>query len=156
MNINYNNQRHKVFKLPNGYEIDNAFYNLVVEQSLTGDSEITFEGKCYQASSTTDENNIYIFIEGKQFTFKKSNPDITSSGEYEGTGEVHAPMPGSVVKILVKEGDEVEIGSPVIVIEAMKMESTLYADIKGTVSEVNVAVKEQVNTEKVLVRIKSE
>ena len=53
--------------------------------------------------------------------------------------EVTAPMPGKVLKILVAEGDSVVHGEPLIVIEAMKMETTLYAESAATVKKINVA-----------------
>lgn len=53
--------------------------------------------------------------------------------------EVTAPMPGKVLKILVAEGDSVEHGQPLIVIEAMKMETTLYAESAARVKKINVA-----------------
>jgi len=54
--------------------------------------------------------------------------------------EVTAPMPGKVLKILVAEGDSVEHGQPLIVIEAMKMETTLYAESAAMVKKIRVAV----------------
>jgi methylmalonyl-CoA carboxyltransferase small subunit len=47
-------------------------------------------------------------------------------------------MPGKVVKVLVKEGDEVEPGRPLVVVEAMKMENELVAEAPGTVKKVHV------------------
>jgi hypothetical protein len=48
-------------------------------------------------------------------------------------------MPGRVLKVLVKAGDEVVAGSPLVVVEAMKMENELSATKSGTVAEVFVA-----------------
>lgn len=62
-----------------------------------------------------------------------------------GGGRVVAPMPGRVVKILVEEGDDVQAGSPVIVVEAMKMENELCADHAGVVTKISVAVGETVD-----------
>jgi pyruvate carboxylase subunit B len=50
-----------------------------------------------------------------------------------GKGAVVAPMPGTVVRYLVKEGDTVKAGQPVVVVEAMKMENTLPAPADGVV-----------------------
>ncbi len=54
-------------------------------------------------------------------------------------GIITSPMPGKVVKLLVAEGDEVEAGAPVVVVEAMKMENELTAPKAGTVQKVFVA-----------------
>jgi biotin carboxyl carrier protein len=50
-----------------------------------------------------------------------------------------APMPGKVVRILVKAGDAVRARQPVVVVEAMKMENELRADRDGTVAEIHTA-----------------
>ena len=57
----------------------------------------------------------------------------------QGDGLVKSPMPGRVLKVLVKAGDEVVAGSPLVVVEAMKMENELSATKSGTVAEVFVA-----------------
>ena len=51
-----------------------------------------------------------------------------------GEGLVRSPMPGRVLKVLVKEGDDVEIGAPPVVVEAMKMENELAAARSGKVA----------------------
>jgi biotin carboxyl carrier protein len=56
----------------------------------------------------------------------------------KGDGLVTSPMPGRVLKILVQEGDTVTIGTPLIVIEAMKMENELFAEHDGKVVKVFV------------------
>lgn len=53
--------------------------------------------------------------------------------------ELRAPMPGRVVRVLVKAGDEVKAGQPLVVIEAMKMENELRASAAATVASVHVS-----------------
>lgn len=55
-----------------------------------------------------------------------------------GSGDVHAPMPGKVLQVLVEPGHAVEEGQPLLVLEAMKMENVIKATASGTVSEVPV------------------
>jgi biotin carboxyl carrier protein len=59
-------------------------------------------------------------------------------------GLITSPMPGKVVKILVKEGDNVTEGAPIIVVEAMKMENELLATKTGVVQKVYVALGDAV------------
>jgi len=54
-------------------------------------------------------------------------------------GEIRAPMPGRVVKILVSKGQAVEVDEPCVVVEAMKMENELRSTAAGTVTEVLVS-----------------
>jgi acetyl-CoA/propionyl-CoA carboxylase biotin carboxyl carrier protein len=56
-----------------------------------------------------------------------------------GTGEVTVPMQGTVVKVLVAEGDVVEEGQTICILEAMKMENAVVADRSGTIAELRVA-----------------
>jgi acetyl-CoA/propionyl-CoA carboxylase, biotin carboxylase, biotin carboxyl carrier protein len=66
-------------------------------------------------------------------------------------GEVTVPMQGTVVKILVKPGDEVEAGQAVCVLEAMKMENNILSQFAGRVSEVRVEAGDPVGTGDVVV-----
>jgi pyruvate carboxylase subunit B len=59
--------------------------------------------------------------------------------------EVHAPMPGLVIKVEVAEGDQVERGQGLVIIEAMKMENELRATAPGRVSAVRVAAGQTVD-----------
>lgn len=68
-------------------------------------------------------------------------------------GHVTTPMPGSVVKVHVAEGDKVEKGKPILVIEAMKMENEIDAPIDGTVVAVLVSVGDAVKPGEVLIEI---
>ena len=62
--------------------------------------------------------------------------EARGAADAAGSGTVTAPMPGKVVSVLVAPGDTVTVGQPLVVLEAMKMESTLAADVAGTVTAV--------------------
>jgi biotin carboxyl carrier protein len=68
-----------------------------------------------------------------------------------GAQRVSAPMPGRVVKVLVKPGDRVAAGAPLVVVEAMKMENEVRAGAAGVVTEVLVAEGAPVEVRTVLV-----
>jgi acetyl-CoA/propionyl-CoA carboxylase biotin carboxyl carrier protein len=59
-------------------------------------------------------------------------------------GAVTAPMPGTVTVVQVSLGDQVEAGTPLLVVEAMKMEHVLAAPVAGTVTELPVTAGQQV------------
>jgi acetyl-CoA/propionyl-CoA carboxylase biotin carboxyl carrier protein len=63
-----------------------------------------------------------------------------------GSGTVTVPMQGTIVKVLVAVGDEVEAGQTVCVLEAMKMENAVNAETAGTVKEVRVAAGDPVGS----------
>ena len=64
--------------------------------------------------------------------------------------EVIAPMPGTIIDILVKEGEEVLEYQEVIILEAMKMENAIPSTEAGTVKEIKVQVNDKVATNQVL------
>lgn len=70
-------------------------------------------------------------------------------------GEVSlvAPMPGTILDVLVKEGDSVKEGQIAVVLEAMKMENELQVPASGIVKAVNVAKGASVNTSDLLIII---
>ena len=63
----------------------------------------------------------------------------SKSGGSAGSGEVTVPMQGTIVKVMVAEGDKVAAGDPIVVLEAMKMENNVCAEKSGTVAEIRVA-----------------
>ena len=99
-------------------------------------------------------------VEGKHFSVALWAPDAADgdnnrpgaarrrprgpSGLGTGAAEVTVPMQGTIVKLLVQAGDEVEAGDPVAVLEAMKMENNIAAGRSGTVSEIRVQVGDSV------------
>ena len=70
----------------------------------------------------------------------------------EGT-EIKAPMPGKVLKINVSEGDSVNEGDTVLILEAMKMENEIMADAGGKVKKISVSVNDMVETDDILLVI---
>lgn len=68
-------------------------------------------------------------------------------------GHVTTSMPGSIVAVLVKVGDVVKAGDPVLITEAMKMETEVQAPIAGTVSAVHVAKGDRVNPDEALIEL---
>jgi len=70
---------------------------------------------------------------------------LAHAGEAEGEGgKLTAPMPGKVIAVMVEAGSAVTRGTPLLVMEAMKMEHTICAPADGTVSEVLYGIGEQV------------
>ncbi len=85
-----------------------------------------------------------VLIQGERYEFSAIDPYAPPQSEDSHGGHLTAPMPGSVVSVLVKPGDTVTKGQALIVMEAMKMEHTIVAPIVGKVEAVYFAAKEQV------------
>lgn len=71
----------------------------------------------------------------------------------KGAGVLTSPMPGRVLKVLAREGDEVKAGAPLVVVEAMKMENELSVDRDGVVKKVHVAPGATVESGALLVEV---
>ena len=68
-------------------------------------------------------------------------------------GSLVAPTPGTVVRVLAAEGDQVTAGQPLVVLEAMKMEHTVTAPADGSVTGLRVAAGEQVTADQVIATV---
>ncbi len=78
------------------------------------------------------------------------------AGAARGPKPVRAPMPGLVTRILAGEGDAVELGQGVVIVEAMKMENELKAEAAGVVSKVLVEAGQAVEKGAVLVEFRAD
>ena len=96
----------------------------IVEHPSTGDLSVHVNGRLVTAS-----------VGGARPAWARRGHEAGAGGK--GPVKVIAPMPGKVVKVLVKPGDTVTARQGVVVVEAMKMENELRAPKAGTVSEVH-------------------
>ena len=97
------------------------------------------------ANVIENHGRIYVFHGEKRFVFTHDNPlDVEAEQRGDESGFL-APMPGRVVALSVKPGKQVEKGDALMVLEAMKMECTVYAPAPGRVEEFHFEVGDQVN-----------
>ncbi len=87
----------------------------------------------------------YVFCGGEMTRLRLIDPLAHSGEEEPHGGHLMAPMSGTVVAVLVKPGDAVAQGAPLMILEAMKMEHTIAAPATGTVSAVNYQRGDQVS-----------
>ncbi|WP_312713257.1 sodium-extruding oxaloacetate decarboxylase subunit alpha [Stutzerimonas nitrititolerans] len=129
---------------------------------------IDVHGESYRVDITgvgvkgESKRHFFLSIDGmpEEVVFEPLNNFIggTSGGQRKqasAPGDVSTSMPGNVVDVLVKEGDTVKAGQPLLVSEAMKMETEIQAPIAGTVKAVHVAKGDRVNPGEVLIEIEA-
>ena len=105
-----------------------------------------------------DLDKLYILHRGvtlsvRDLTLAAPAATAAASG---GDGKVRAAMSGRVVAVLVKPGERVAAGQPVMTLEAMKMEHVHTAPISGTISAIDVAEGEQLTAGRIVVEIEAE
>ena len=118
-------------------------YALDGEYLADGELLIRLDGRSFKARALRDGTDWHVFTDG-------GYQRLALRGELEGLdvdaggGSLAAPMPGKIVAVMVKPGDKVEKGAPLVILEAMKMEHTIAAPAHGVVKEVHYAAGEQV------------
>jgi 3-methylcrotonyl-CoA carboxylase alpha subunit len=101
-------------------------------------------GNCrLKATAVFDAGVITLFHDGRDYRFDAVRDDEVAQGQ-GAAGHLRSPMPGTVISVAVKAGDKVSKGSPLAVVEAMKMEHTISAPFEGIVASVLVNPGDQV------------
>ncbi len=117
---------------------------------------VLLSGQSYQVCVTPSSGGqLQLQTGGLEFTAEVVDPRSWrgrrhGSAEAEGRQEIAAPMPGKVVRLLVKAGDAVEVGQGLLVVEAMKMQNEIRSPKSGSVERVLVAEGHAVNAGEVL------
>ncbi len=83
----------------------------------------------------------------------KAKSEVIANRKAAGGNEIGAPLQGSLSKILVRDGDEVKVNTPLFIIEAMKMESTITSPIAGTVRKVHLKEKNLVEQDDLVIEL---
>jgi biotin carboxyl carrier protein len=154
--------------------LDNVEYPVVVEGDtitvngrpftveFADDGMVLVDGIAYDVAlegemATVGGESYEIQVSGLSVTHLAPSPDPSGMAVPRpvgaGAGAVLAIMPGKIVRVLVEPGQQVEEGSPVCVLEAMKMENELRARQTGTVRVVHVKPGDDVEKDQVLIEI---
>ena len=113
---------------------------------------VAVDGRVWRASVVRSGDRLLVSLDGGAHVFELGDAPARG-GAAGGAGTVVAPMPGKIVRVLVAVGDTVEAGAPLVVLEAMKMETTLRSEIAGTVVAVSVESGATVDAGAVLVEV---
>ena len=101
----------------------------------------TQNGHSERLIAVANGDTIYVQLRGRSVKLQRVDPTRAArAGSTGGDGASHAPMPGVVVALLVKAGQQVKKGAPLLVIESMKMQMTISSELDGSVKELPLAV----------------
>jgi biotin carboxyl carrier protein len=108
----------------------------------------------YELKSERLANDLYLWVGSTRFAAEVRDPRSlrgrTRAGDDHGPKKIAAPMPGKVVRLLVHEGDAVEAGAGVAVVEAMKMQNEIKSPKRGTIQKILFSEGAAVNAGDVL------
>ena len=127
--------------------------------ALTGPGEgwLKVDGKILPFYISQQQDELTFWLQGKTYRFNLISPEARrGSGAAPnalGGGEIKAPMPGTILKVLVQPGDSVEAHQPLVLMESMKMEMTLSAHEAAVVQEIHCAPNQLVEMGALLVKL---
>jgi pyruvate carboxylase subunit B len=131
---------------------------------LSEKRKVTVDGEEFEVEIEYGEENWEVSVGGKTYTVEidghtrnttRKKRVATSSGVTV-SGIVSSAIPGKIVSILASEGEEVEVGSVVIILEAMKMQNEIKATINGLVKKIMCKPGERVEANVPLLEISKE
>lgn len=108
------------------------------------------DGKCFEVRRANGGGNLQVFVASKVFEVAVRDPRSlgnrkpTPAGE-AGPQKVIASMPGKVVRVLAVEGEKISAGQPILVMEAMKMQSEVRSPKAGTLTKLHARAGNNAN-----------
>jgi 3-methylcrotonyl-CoA carboxylase alpha subunit len=149
MFVNYEHENHvynvTVERRDNQFFVtyDNNEYTVNATELKPGQLKIELGDRIIKCVISEGEKSKFVFIDGN--IFKVNRTELT--GQIKTTkkeGSLNSPISGTVVNVKAKNGDEVQKGDVIMVIEAMKMEYLIRAPHNGIIEKVNFKEKDQI------------
>ncbi len=106
--------------------------NLNIIKKTSEEIWIKFDDKILKIPYLVKETKVYLNFLGKDIVLDQ-NSGVRNSQKKQGDGDMLSPMPGKIIKVLVKKGDFVKKGDSLLIMEAMKMEHVIRANEDGQV-----------------------
>lgn len=126
-----------------------------VVEIAEGVYSVLLDGRAYEVRVQPEAGRLRVAAGGEEFTVSVADPRAwrgrrSSVLEAEGRQQITAPMPGKVVRVLVREGESVQARQGLVVVEAMKMQNEIKAPKSGRVERLLVREGQAVNAGEVL------
>lgn len=141
-------------------------WTLDVHRAGENHYSVIHDGESFDLRFFYENDTVSAFLHGEHLTFQLKDACNTSKKRTEvvgslksvsttssGPAEIRATMPGKIVKVSAKKGDEVSEGQGVLVVEAMKMENEMVSPKSGVVSDVRVSEGQSVESGAVMMII---
>ena len=141
--------------------VDQQNYRVTLDEEAIDIRVIEFGNQCISIEIDNKKSDVLFYSDGDQLsvatgTLEFSVLDI-AAGEVtqgiSGSGQITAPMHGQLLEIFVSEGQEVNAGDRVALLEAMKMQHEILADVDGTVSAIHVEAGHQIAMDTLMIEL---
>src|SRR5690606_23987507 len=139
-----------------GLGLPGGALDLAAQLSETGTLVVDLGGRRMTATVLEESGGLLVMAGGKVHRVGPYDPGAGAAAQDVSGGHLTAPMPGKVVRVLATEGERVRRGTPLIVLEAMKMEHTIVAPADGIVERLAFAVGDLVEEGVELVSFRAE
>jgi biotin carboxyl carrier protein len=142
------------YQLETGERVERAASVLEVEPGIYS---VLVNGRSHEVKVVPGPKGFYVDLNGERSVVEVDDPRSVSrrgaTGLGDGRQNISAPMPGKVVRVLVQEGDDVQAGAGLVVVEAMKMQNEVKAVKAGRVLFVKAKEGDTVTAGEVLMAI---
>ncbi|MDT8449636.1 MAG: biotin carboxylase N-terminal domain-containing protein [Wenzhouxiangellaceae bacterium] len=141
--------------LASGYafEFDGRSHEARLVRTGQRTSTLSLDGAGRRVVIHADDDRLEIVHDHRRWRVARHRRFESVEAISEGSGRILAPMPGKVIRIQVADGDEVEEGQTVALMEAMKMELSIKAEVAGSVKSIAVADGDLVEADALLLEI---
>ena len=135
-------------------------YNIYYQNVMDRCFHLVMNGKLTEAFVATGTQGKHIFVNGRTYFVQDADQLLARRARRKGPeeipGEITPPMPSVVLRIMVKEGERVKRGQGIVVVSAMKMQTTLVAPSDGMVKKIHTTIDAKVAPGDILVEIEKE
>lgn len=135
--------------------------NFELLEDADGFSMISVNGTTYPAEVIGRKQNSYeVLVNGVSYHFSVETPFslkrkkiVDMFKHHSKTENIKAPMPGKILDVIATQGQTVNIGEPLLILEAMKMQNTIYAHVNGTITKINIKTGDNVAKDDLMIVI---
>jgi len=107
-----------------------------------------------------NQNQYEILVNGVSYPISVESPFsykrrkyLAKNKEISKVERIQAPMPGKIVEFLVEENQEIKVGEPLLILEAMKMQNEIVSNIQGKINKINFHADDTVMKDDILIEV---
>ena len=103
---------------------------------------LTIDGRGHRVFLAGESGQKVVWVGGRSYHIQEAEAGLTrrsspDQGPLDGKQVISSPMPGTIVQLNVSEGDKVQLGQSLVIVEAMKMENDMRSPIDGIIKKIN-------------------